>query len=222
MKSKTLVIFSVFAFMLTSCNKELRADIAEFISNFSLENAVENYKKAQAVVVLDVDKHDEIYKTIETTTIDISDASAPQYRHQTDRYEGKEYEFKSTTVTYLSYEEDKIYFVVNDDSKSEMSLEEAHKMVKTFFYKETALDDQYHNRGYYHGDNFRNSAYYYQNYITIDQENELLLFELNRSDSRAEESSKIVLDKWGMMLENIAIARSGDEAVSTTITVTKL
>lgn len=220
MKSKTLVIFSVFACMLASCSKnELRPDIAEFILNFNVENAVANYKKVEMRKVTDINDNGEISKTVETITFDVNDVEAPQYRKEINEIKGEI--TTRTTLNYISYEEDKIYFVSNE-SKSEMTLEGAHAIVQTFFYTSTALDGQYHEGGYYNGDVIKNIAYNYQNFIRIDEENESLILEYSKVESGIKRSVKQIHDKWGMWKEYIASASRDNQSAVTTITVTKL
>ena len=198
MKTKSFIIPLLVGISLISCNKkELRADIEKFISNFSLEVAVEHYKKVDMVRTVNVDDGQIKTKQVETITFDVTDVNKPQYRHQIDDY--TEENLTNTSVSYLEYVDETIYYIANSN-RSETTLEKAHELIQRFFYTKTALDGTVHDGGYYRGDMLINSAYYIQNNITIDEEQETMVVDKDVVDAQGVNTkSHEVIDKYGMM-----------------------
>ena len=218
MKTRNLVLLTLLTcFTFSSCNKkELRSDIQEFVSDFKLETAVEHYKKVEMNRVVETNDNGSLTKEIETLTFDINDVNKPLYHHQIDTYKGEE--LQNTSMSYLEHVDEKIYYVANS-STEEMSLEEAHNLIKSFFYSKTYLDGQYHDRGYYYGDILLNNIYEYQNFVTINEEQTLLTIEISRTQDGVLRKSKIVVDKFGMIVQNIASAKRDNQESTTTISI---
>ena len=216
------VLTCVSLLALGACNKQikLREDIADFIENFSLTQAVEAYKKVEMIKEIYTNDNGVIGLKRETITFDVNEVTHPEYRYETKEYEGET--LVKTSEEYLLYEEETIY-LMHGGEKREYTLEQAHALIQNFFYKKTYLDGTYHTDGYYYGDIISRSAVDYQRYITIDVENELLLFK-GQSQNKANNetvtrSSELVIDKLGMLIKNVAIAKSDTKESKTEINI---
>ena len=226
MKNKFLKLLPILIISLTSCTQEipLREDIEEFICTFSLSEAVKEYKKAEATKEVYINDGEKITTQEEKISFDVNDVNHPIYSHTLKAVE-KGREFITKSEEYLFYEENKIYLISNE-SKQEYTLEDAHKLVERFFYKEVLLDGTYHNRGYYYGDIVTASCRDYQNFIDIDIENQLLHFKaehINISDGEnVKNISEFYVNKLGMLTKNVATAKSDTKEMTTTINVYKV
>ena len=226
MKRRVFLLLLLPLVCVTSCKqKELRKDIADFIANFSLEAAVQAYKVVEMNKVLTVNDGNKITVTNEKISFDVSDINTPQYTHTTEVYENET--LIKTSMESLVYENDELYYQVAD-KKYAYTLEQGHSLIEKFFYTETALDGSYHNGGYYYGDVIAHSCYDYQNQITIDQENNLFIQEGSTTSSsdgvNVKRTSKVIVDKVGMLISNYANAKSqsDDREVTTEITIKNL
>ena len=224
MKRRTFAIISILAMtLLTSCNKkEIRSDIAEFIASFSVEEAVESYKKTEMNKTQTVTKDGELTVTIETINFDVTDPYNPQYHRHSDKYVN---EVKTeSNDQYIKHEKD-AYFVVINDIEYEYDLEKCHDLIRQFFYKNTYLDGTYHADGYYYGDMVKGSIEDYQNYMTIDEEKHNLTFShcqntiQNGEDVRR--CSTFIVDTLGMLTYNLAVTSAGENEARTEITISK-
>jgi len=205
--------------VLTSCQKKiLREDIAEFIANFSLENAINEYKRVNFSKIQTIKNGEEITLKKEIINFDVSDVSYPVYQ--------RSYQEVKNEVEIDSLEEhfeitDNQYYLVINDKKEESTLEGLHNIIQQFFYKEVSLNGQYHSEGYYYGDIVSYSAYDYQNNITIDNESELLIFSECQNYQGTMRCSYFQVDKTGMMIKNIASGLQDDKEAKTEIEILK-
>ena len=208
--------------LLNSCNqKEIRSDIAEFIASFSVEEAVEAYKKTKMEKVQNIDDGENITKITQTIVFDVSDANNPLYESVTKTYVNEEL---TTTSSLFLKQENGNYYIVLNGQESLSTLEKNHEIVREFFYKDVYLDGTYHEGGYYYGDMIRGSIEDYQNFITVDNENATLTFSrcVNQTSNGVDvkRCSRFILDNLGMMLYNLASAE-GDNKLSTTEIIIK-
>ena len=220
MKNKITFIFAVLGTLtLAACdNKELRKDISDFVANFSLEGAVEQYKKVKMEKVIDVNDAGKLSKQVETITFDVTNVETPEYRHVADQYEGEM--LVNTSESYLLYEGDKIYLIENE--KKEVTLEEAHNLIQRFFYTITDQSGTLHDGGYYYGDIIINSAYYYQNSITIDENEKTLTWVRNFTDKGVENQTTTIVDEVGMLKSKTVKSEKGNQMVTTTINIQQI
>ena len=209
--------------LLTSCNKkEIRSDIAEFIASFSVEEAVESYKKTEMNKTQTVLKDGEKTVTIETINFDVTDPYDPQYHHHSDKYVNDV--LTESVDQYLKHEND-AYFGVINEVEYEYDLEKCHDLIRQFFYKNTYLDGTYHADGYYYGDIVKGSIEDYQNYITIDEEKQNLTFSHCQNQTQngmdVRRCSTFVVDALGMLNYNLATTSAGQNEARTEITISK-
>ena len=209
--------------LLTSCNKkELRSDIAEFIASFSVEEAVESYKKTEMNKTQTVLKDGEKTVTIETIDFDVTDPYNPQYHRHSDKYVN---EVKTESIDQYFKHENDDYFVIINDVEYKYDLEKCHDLIRQFFYKAVYLDGTYHEPGYYYGDMIKASALDYQNYISIDEEKQELTFSNCQNQIQNGEDvrrcSTFRVDALGMLTYNLAVTSVGANEARTEITISK-
>ncbi len=198
---KKFVLPLVMLAALTSCNAkpELRKDIKEFIANFSLKASMDAYvtggytstkvtteggTKTTVITSLEYSRVDEQHPTyVEVTTIYVNDE-----------------ESSKTEIKFV--EVDGEYYLSTNGELKPSSLNECKKLITKFFYKKTELDGTYHIQGYYYGDYLKEVAPVLQQYVTIDQENELYVHEYNVVQQNTEYYQKYTVNKLGMLVEN--------------------
>lgn len=191
--------------LLSSCAlKALREDIKEFIKSFSLEESVKAYKVAGYTEENIVITNGVINKTLTTLNFDISDVTSPKYHKNTKTYVGEELEREKDE--YIEQVEDKFYFHQNDEV-AEYDLLQCHDLVKSFFYQQVEAEGTYHLRGQYYGDYILQSCSSFQNFITIDNEKELYIFEASqikaaKNGERVNVHQKYEVNKLGMLVTN--------------------
>ena len=191
-----LVLLSI-----TSCYSKpnLREDIKKFISQFSLETALNEYKsggytstkveteegkETKTVITLEYSRVDELHPTyVEVTTISENDVI-------------------TSNVEVRFVEIDDKYYLSTNEILKESSLSEVNSLITKFFYKKVEVDGQYHTQGYYYGDYLKEVAAALQKYVTIDQENELYKMEYSIIKSETTVSQNYSVNKFGMLVEN--------------------
>lgn len=209
--------------LLTSCNKkEIRSDIAEFIASFSVEAAVEAYKKTEFNKTQTVNKDGDKTVTIETINFDVTDPYNPQYHRETLKYVNDV--LTESTDQYIKHENDQFFMVINE-VEYDYDLEKCHDLIRQFFYKNTYIDGTYHTDGYYYGDIVKGSIEDTQEFMTVDEETELLTFSYCKNSTvqgeEVRECSTFKVDKLGMLTYNLASAITPTKSAVTEIVITK-
>ena len=209
---KKLLFLIILLVCLTSCHSkpELRKDIKDFISQFSLEASLNEYKKGgytstkveteqgketKTVISLEYSRVDENHPTyVEVTTISENDVVTSNVEVRFVEIEGQ------------------YYLSTNGELKSS-SLKEVNNLITQFFYKKTELDGQYHTQGYYYGDYLKEVAPALQRYVTIDQANKLYKMEYTVEKSDYTMSQNYSVNKFGMLVENHNTIANDEKAV---------
>lgn len=204
MKGRYIAFFLAIS-LLTSCGRQkLRSDIEEFITSFSLEGAISaylegGYTSVQTEKTGNVDKKEEIF-----FEFNVKDAAHPQYKKTTKNYAFSS--LVSTIVEEIIEEDGKLIFRVTDEKDVVYTLEECHDVIKKFFYKVSMFDDQYHVQGMYYGDLIKHEAPDKQNYITIDQEKDLYIYQYSvdftYNNLPAHSAQKYTVNRLGMLVDN--------------------
>ena len=146
-------------------NGSLRSEVAAFLSQFSLEEAVQAYKEAGYEKTVTAVEGNKTTVTVETVDFVAVDALHPTYKFDTTVTENDQ----AKEHTYLEiYEKDGAFVKKTEDGESPSSLEECHRHIETYFYKETAAD-AVHLYGMYYGDYLRQIAPSLQNLVSIDE-----------------------------------------------------
>ena len=208
---KKLLFPLIFLVSLSSCHSkpELRKDIKEFISNFSLQEALNEYKsggytltkvevedgkETKTEISLEYSRVDENHPTyVEVTTISIDDVIS-----------------SSVEVSFVEIEGE--YYLSTNGELEPSSLKEINSMITQFFYKKVEIDGQYHTQGYYYGDYLIEVAPVLQRYVTIDSEKELYVMDYSVTEGTKIYSQNYSVNKLGMLVENHAYAE--DEGTS--------
>ena len=225
MKRRTIAsIFILAMTLLSSCNKkEIRSDIAEFIASFSVESAVEAYKKVEMTKTIKVDNLGDKTYTLETINFDVSDPYNPIYHDHSETY--KNDVLSETNDTYFKIENEE-YFIVINKVEYEYTLEKCHDIIRLFFYKRVILDGTYHEPGYYYGDMIKGSIYEYQKYMEINSENNTLKFnycynQRAGTGENVKRCSTFIVDDLGMLNYNLASDTAEGKSVETEIVISK-
>ena len=208
--------------LLTSCNvkPELRKDIKQFISNFSLANAVEHYKTGHAVSTKETIEGNNSTKEVEEITYSCLDDVHPTYLKVVTNFENG-VETSKDTLEFVEIEGQ--YYLLTNGVYEESSLKECTKLITSFFYKKVEVDGSYHTQGYYYGDYIREVAPVLQKYVTIDTVNELYNYEYSVTESKDGETvnmaQKYSVDKWGMLVSNHVLTESSNKTIARSIYV---
>ena len=219
---KKFLFPAIILIALSSCSTkpELREDIKEFVSNFSLKNAMDTYKKGG--YLKEIEEIKEGKKTLERIEMEFSylDSAHPTYTKTTTNYID-DIESSKEEVEFVVLEE-KYYISTNGELK-ESSLEECSELIKCFFYEKTQIEGEYHTQGMYYGDYILQVAPVLQNYITIDKDKELYLY--NYETEGIQEGEKVTyeqhysVNKLGMLVENHVYAESKNNSRKTDVIV---
>ena len=198
---KRVVFPLLIAALLTSCSgkPELRKEIAEFISNFSLSEAIAHYQSGGYISTKVSKDGENITKTVVEMEYTTTDPEHPTYVETTTNYENDV--MVSTVEIRFIQNESGDYISTNGELK-ESSVEECGKLITKFFYKQVDIDGQYHTQGFYYGDYLKEVAAALQQYVTIDHDNELYIHDYSVRQNNTDISQKYIINKWGMMLEN--------------------
>ena len=224
MKRRTFATIFILAMtLLSSCGKkEIRSDIAEFIASFSVEAAVEAYKKTEFNKVQTVHLDGDVTVTYETINFDVTDTQDPQYHRHLETYVNDA--LTESIDQYIKHENDAFYVVINE-SEYEYDLEKCHDLIRQFFYKNTYLDGTYHADGYYYGDMVKGSIEDYQDYIIINQDIQKLVFSHCQNQTQngrdVRRCSTFHVDALGMLTYNFAVTTAGEDEARTEITIAK-
>lgn len=176
--------------LLTSCNtqQKIRSDIANFIASFSLEEAVKEYLDAGYINTKNITFPDHNEKEVDAIEFNVTDASNPKYHHQNIKYVD---DVKETSLNEdFLYQDNKFYLSSSCEKRKEnvddidydisteieeKTLNECHNIIQNFFYKQIVFDN-YYWYGNYYGDYVYWTLPDLQNFVTIDEDNELYIF----------------------------------------------
>lgn len=210
---KKLLFFALAPLILTSCQTkpELREDIKKFISKFSLQVALEEYKSGGYISTKVENSEGKETKTTITLEYSRIDENHPSYVQVTTILED---DVLTSNVEVSFVEKDDNYYLSTNGELKLSSLAEVNGLITKFFYEKTMIDGQYHVQGYYYGDYLKEVAPVLQNYVTIDQENELYEMDYSVPKGDSTMSQNYVVNKFGMLVENhITIANETKSVV---------
>ena len=202
---KKFILPLVLLASLTSCSvkPELRKDIKAFIANFSLEESVKEYQTGGYIQTTVEVGEKSTTKEIVEMSYSLIDSEHPTYQETTTKYVNDK--LKSTVEVVFVQNESGCYISTNGELK-ESSVKECKKLITKFFYKQTSVDGQYHTQGWYYGDYLKEVAPVLQKYVTIDQEQELYIYEYTVTEKKSGVETKIhqnyKVNKLGMLEEN--------------------
>ena len=203
---KKLVLPFVLLSALCACHTkpELRKDIKEFISQFSLNAAMEQY------VTGGYTSTKVTATTKEVISLEFSrvDAEHPTYKETTTIYEN-DVETSKVEVEVVE-NEDGLFLSTNGELQA-TTLKKVNNLITKFFYKQVDLDGTYHTQGCYYGDYLKEVAPVLQKYVTIDQEQELYIYEYEATVNNVECHQKYLVNKWGMLVENHVTSKNNTQ-----------
>ena len=220
-KRSFIGLFIIPILLLSACTqKVLRSDIQEFIASFSLSESIKEYKEAGYTLTQNV-SFDGVEST-STKKIDfnIKDESNISYSYSYVEIENKE--VKTNDFVKITTENNKYFLESNSVNKHEIDVEEVNENIIKFFYETDEYE--FHKYGAYYGDIVLDSAYTFQNYTTIDEENKLykVEYETKSKDQDITISEKLVVNSLGMLESNYVKATSSKgESVSTWVVYKK-
>ena len=215
---KKVVLPLALLTLLTSCHAkpELRKDIKEFIAQFSLSEAMAEYKTGGYTSTKEITEGETKTKTVINLEYSIVDDEHPTYVEVTTIYEN-DVETSKKEVEFVINEEG--YFISTNGELQASSLREYKRIITKFFYKQTQLDGTYHTQGFYYGDYLQEVAPSLQQYVTIDQDNQLYIHEYDVTEKSTHYYQKYSVNKWGMLVENHNTVQNSNKKVQQDIHV---
>ena len=224
MKKKFIVLVTIVS-LLSACGKnkiELRSDIKEFIASFSLEKSMQVYAKAhyeeKTIHHLLKGEKDTKTETLKTIEFDYSDAKSIEYLETIVTTKNDVLEEEKSERIFTS--QDKYYLEVGEKVE-EISADTANNYFVKFFYTTTQNDGRYHSGGSYYGDYLTDISYVLQDYVTIDQENELYIYNYSFENASKTElrKQKYSVNSIGMIVNNYKYAHNQNESVEISISL---
>lgn len=226
MKKRFVVSTLILITLLTSCNtRTLRSDLAKFVASFSLETSLLEYKHAKYEKVATVNSGDNTTVITETFTFDVTDPDNLLYKKENIVTENGE---EITHTEDYTVKNDANYtYHKSDGTIVTISTEECRELIKKFFYTTSEIDETYHEGGMFYGDYIRISAIEYQNYDSIDENNQLYIRQLNLKDVSQQGQTVNLTDKFfvnsiGMLVSRDMVMENDETKLHQTITAYKL
>ena len=208
--------------LIASCSKaELRSDIKEFISGFSLTESMEIYKKAGYHSTLESVVSNEKKNEYDEVSFDIRDDANISYTHTLTTYIN---DSLSSSESETIVTEDGKYIHTRNGSSDEYTASDCSKLVRTYFYRSEPVEG-FHDYAMYYGDYISGVALRLQSAMTVDKENNTLTLEytINDTSNDARVEQIIKVGSTGMLLytKNKTTKLSTGEYVAREITTFK-
>lgn len=221
MKLRKIVTSLFMVLLLSSCAKELRSDIKEFVASFSLSESMSTYKHAgyTSVKISEVDgvKTEENI-SLTFNTLDEENLSY-SFTKKTKINDGEENIFEK----FLTKNDGKYFLNETDKEPVEYSIDQINLLVQEFFYKNVMYEGTYHCNGMYYGDLILETIQELQGFVEINQEKEWYIFshktsgKVDGKDSSVEQYYSV--NKLGMLIQNISKQSYGSNYINQEINV---
>ena len=207
--------------LLSSCAKELRSDIKEFVASFSLSESMSTYKHAgyTSVKISEVDG----VKTEENISLSFNTLDEENltysFTKKTKINDGEENIFQK----FLTKNDGKYFLNETDKEPVEYSISQINLLVQEFFYKNVMYEGTYHCNGMYYGDLILETIQELQGFVEINQEKEWYIFshktsgKVDGKDSSVEQYYSV--NKLGMLVQNISKQSYGSNYINQEINV---
>ena len=221
MKLRKIVTSLFMVLLLSSCAKQLRSDIKEFVASFSLSESMSTYKHAgyTSVKISEVDgvKTEENI-SLSFNTLDEENLSYT-FTKKTKINDGEENIFQK----FLTKNDGKYFLNETDKEPVEYSVDQINLLVQEFFYKNVMYEGTYHCNGMYYGDLILETISELQGFVEIDQEKQWYIFshktsgKVDGKDSSVEQYYSV--NKLGMLIQNISKQSYGSDYINQEINV---
>ena len=204
-KMKKAIFPLIILLTLTGCSDkpDLRKDISDFISHFSLSESMEAYKSGGYISTRVDTTGEKALKTVVELEYSRVDQDHPTYVEVTTNYED---DVETSKVEVRFVESEGSYYISTNGELKPSSLKECNNLITKFFYKEVGVDGNYHTQGFYYGDYLKVVAPVLQNWVTIDQQNELYIYDISVTKVidglETTVSENYSINKLGMAVEN--------------------
>ena len=221
MKLRKIVTSLFMVLLLSSCAKELRSDIKEFVASFSLSESMSTYKHAgyTSVKISEVDG----VKTEENISLSFNTLDEENltysFTKKTKINDGEENIFQK----FLTKNDGKYFLNETDKEPVEYSIDQINLLVQEFFYKNVMYEGTYHCNGMYYGDLILETIQELQGFVEINQEKEWYIFshktsgKVDGKDSSVEQYYSV--NKLGMLVQNISKQSYGSNYINQEINV---
>lgn len=221
MKLRKIVTSLFMVLLLSSCAKELRSDIKEFVASFSLSQSMSTYKHAgyTSVKISEVDG----VKTEENISLSFNTLDEENltynFTKKTKINDGEENIFQK----FLTRNEGRYFLNETDKEPVEYSVDQINLLVQEFFYKNVMYEGTYHCNGMYYGDLILETIQELQGFVEIDQEKQWYIFshktsgKVDGKDSSVEQYYSV--NKLGMLIQNISKQSYGSNYINQEINV---
>ncbi len=221
MKLRKIVTSLLMVLLLSSCAKQLRSDIKEFVASFSLSESMSTYKHAgyTSVKISEVDG----VKTEENISLSFNTLDEENltytFTKKTKINDGEENIFQK----FLTKDDGKYFLNETDKEPVEYSVDQINLLVQEFFYKNVMYEGTYHCNGMYYGDLILETISELQGFVEIDQEKQWYIFshqtsgKVDGKDSSVEQYYSV--NKLGMLIQNISKQSYGSNYINQEINV---
>lgn len=216
MKKHVLSFVALIALVGCSGKPELRKDIKEFISQFSLDDAVSEYVTGGYTSTKVTTIGESVTTEVVEMSYSLADQDHPTYT-KTTTVNGE-----ATVVTFVENEEG--CFISTNGVLEPSSINECKGLITKFFYTDVQVNGTYHVGGWFYGDYLKEAAPWLQNYVTIDQENQLYIMEYTKSFKDdygvdTTKTQKYSVNRYGMLVENHDLNENANKTVKQDIYV---
>lgn len=229
MKRRLLFPILITTALLTSCNRNIRSELSNYIASFSLQESMSTYLES-GFTITTVEIKDEIKTTwVDETKFNKKDADNLFYQHIFTTYDSEDNVVKLEMTTYQK-NGDKYYKIDSDldgtKSETEASSGTINSLIEKFFYEDAQLDGIVHLKGLYYGDYIKQIIPNYQNLYTVNEDG-LLQFEASQKDVNKYGNDytihqKYEVNKIGMLERNYLERSTENLTVYKTIDVYKV
>lgn len=208
--------------LIASCSQaELRSDIKEFISGFSLSESMELYKKAGYHSTLESVVSGEKKNEYDEVDFDIRSDANISYTHTLTTYINEEL---SSSESETIVTDNGKYIHTRNGVSDEYTTSDCSKLIRTYFYRSEPVEG-FHDYAMYYGDYISGVALRLQSAMTVDKDNNTLTLEytINDQANDAKVEQIIRVGQTGMLLytRNKTTKLSTGEYVSREITTYK-
>lgn len=163
MKFNKLILVILGTSLLSSCTIPLRADLDEFVSTFSIEQAFEEYKEAKYVSTWNIVTDSETKTETDEFYINVKDINNMQYHRYGETFVD---DVLSKTKYECCYKENDKYYYEKEGQKVECLDTQVSGLISGFFYQEV-IQDAYHSGGMYYGDFILDNIRKAQNFYSV-------------------------------------------------------
>lgn len=202
--------------LLVGCKQtQIRKDIEEFVSSFSLQESFLTYRRAEYNDSKESNINGVYTRELERVYFDSRDEENLSYIKENFLYEEEELVSQNEEKCYKK--DGEFYYELNGEI-SPSSMEKYELLVTKFFYKEI-VEDTYHSRGMYYGDYVIDTCAKLQDLVTIKDDLYIMEYRTVDSKNNSEQYQLLKVNRLGMLDSNHVYMRNGINSISEDVIV---